>query len=274
MNSSINWVGGKSKLYKTIISIMPEHKCYVEAFAGGIWTLINKPKVSVEVMNDINKELINFYEVVQNHYNEIKEKFEFIVSSRAIFEKYSGMTLEEISKMDKVERAVRFLYLNRCSHSGELKNYGYSNVRRSKVCIVTDDFDKLIGETHKRIKDVYIEQGDYKDIIRRYDKRENVKEEQKVLFYFDPPYHKTYDYQGNSINYEELENKLSSMKSYWILSVKDSEYMRKLFGKYKILVVDVKENIVNNKVDCDIRRELIILNYEPSIIPKNTILLS
>lgn len=274
MNSSINWVGGKSKLYKTIISIMPEHKCYVEAFAGGIWILINKPKVSVEVMNDINKELVNFYEVVQNEYNEMKEKFKFIVSSRDMFEKYISMTLEEINSMNKIERAVRFLYINRCSHSGLMKNYGYSNIRRSKVCIVTDDFDKLIGETHKRIKDVYIEQGDYKNIIDRYDKRESAKEEQKVLFYFDPPYYQTYDYQGNPVDYEELKNKLSSMKSYWILSVKDSEFVRKLFKEYKILAVEVKENIVNNKLDCDIRRELIILNYEPSVIPKNTIVLS
>ena len=154
-----------------------------------------------------------------------------------------------------------------------MKNYGYSNIRRSKLCIVTDDFDKIIGEVHKRIKDIYIEHGDYKDIIKRYDKRENRKEEQKVLFYFDPPYYQTYDYEGNSVDYEELKNELSRMKSNWILSVKDSEYVRNLFKEYVILATEIKENIVSNKLDCDSRRELIILNYDLSILPEKTIIL-
>lgn len=271
MNSPINWVGGKSKLYNTIISIMPEHKCYVEAFAGGIWTLINKSKVRVEVINDINKELVNFYQVIQNDYDKMKEKFKFMISCREIFTQYKNMSDEDISNMDKVDRAIRFLYLNRCSHSGLMQNYGYSNTRRSKLCIVTDDFDKIVGEVHKRIKDIYIECGDYKDIIKRYDKRENTKEEQKVLFYFDPPYYQTYDYEGHSVDYEELKRELSNMKSNWILSVKDSEYVRNLFSEYIILATEVRENIVNNKLDCDTRRELIILNYKPKIVPDKTI---
>ncbi len=274
MNSPINWIGGKSKLYETIISIMPEHKCYVEAFAGGIWTLINKPKVSVEVINDINKELVNFYQVIQNDYYKMKEKFKFMISSREMFNQYRNMSCEDICSMDKVDRAIRFLYLNRCSHSGRMQNYGYSNIRRSKLCIVTDDFDKIIGEVHSRIKDLYIECGDYKKIIERYDKRENAKEEQKVLFYFDPPYYQTYDYEGNSVDYEELKNELAKMRSNWILSVKDSEYVRKLFKEYVILATEVKENISNNKVDCNTRRELIILNYEPSMVPDKTIMLN
>ena len=273
MNSPVNWVGGKSRLYNEIISIMPEHKCYVEAFAGGIWTLINKQKTSVEVINDVNKELINFYKVIQNDYDEMKEKFRFIISSREIFNEYKNMTFEDINNMSKVDRAIRFLYINRCSHSGVMKNYGYTNTRRSKLCIVTDDFDEMIGSVHKRIKDVYVECGDYKEMIKRYDKKENTKEEQKVLFYFDPPYYQTYDYEGNAVDYEELKQELSKMKSNWILSVKYSDYVRNLFNEYEILAIDVKESIVNNKLDCDTRSELIILNYRATIIPEKMTLL-
>ena len=35
------------------------------------------------------------------------------------------------------------------------------------IIIVTDDFDKIIGEVHSRIKDLYIECGDYKKINRK-----------------------------------------------------------------------------------------------------------
>lgn len=35
LNSPIRWVGGKSRLRKQIIPLIPPHTCYVELFAGG-----------------------------------------------------------------------------------------------------------------------------------------------------------------------------------------------------------------------------------------------
>ena len=32
MRSPIKWVGGKSKLSKAIVALIPEHTCYVEVF--------------------------------------------------------------------------------------------------------------------------------------------------------------------------------------------------------------------------------------------------
>lgn len=267
MNSPVNWIGGKSRLYKKIIELMPEHKCYVEPFAGGIWVLINKEKSSVEVINDVNKELINLYEVIKTDYIKMKENFNYIVSSREVFDYYKNMNEKDLDNMSKVDRAIRFLYLNRCSHSGRMETYGYSNVRRSKICVITDDFDETIGKVHKRIKDIYIEHGDYKEMIRRYDKRLKCKETQKVLFYFDPPYDRTYNYKGKGIDYDSFKSNICKMNSDWILSVKDSERMRILFKDYLILSTNVKENIVNNKIECSDRSELIILNYFPNKIP-------
>lgn len=65
-----SWVGGKSKLCKTIIPLIPKHTCYVEPFAGAAWVFWKKEKSKVEVLNDINNELINLYRVVQNHFEE------------------------------------------------------------------------------------------------------------------------------------------------------------------------------------------------------------
>lgn len=267
MKSPLRWIGGKSKLYNKIISIMPEHKCYVEPFAGGLWILLNKPKARVEVANDINKELVNFYRVLQNNYNELKEKFKFAISSREIFDEYLNMTACEIIKMSNVDRATRFLYLNRCSYSGRMTSYGFSNSRRSNLCTITDDFDEIIRQVHYRIKDIYIECGDYQKLVKRYDKRLDAKEKQSILFYFDPPYDGVYDYEGNSINYEDFSRALYTMKSNWILSVNDTEYVRSLFSQYTMLEVNVTETIASSGSDVAIRNELIIINYELSQIP-------
>jgi DNA adenine methylase len=42
IRSPIKWVGGKSKLRKTIVPIIPEYDCYVEVFGGAGWVLFSK----------------------------------------------------------------------------------------------------------------------------------------------------------------------------------------------------------------------------------------
>lgn len=53
----IPWVGGKRRLAKKILPIFPEHKCYVEPFAGGAALFFMKDPAKVEVLNDINLEI-------------------------------------------------------------------------------------------------------------------------------------------------------------------------------------------------------------------------
>ena len=63
----IPYLGGKSKLAKTIISKMPEHTCYCEVFAGGASVFFKKPPSPSEIINDMDKDLITLYRVVKNH---------------------------------------------------------------------------------------------------------------------------------------------------------------------------------------------------------------
>ncbi|GER92693.1 hypothetical protein A45J_0411 [hot springs metagenome] len=65
MNSFIAWIGGKRILAKTIISMMPEHHCYVEVFGGAGCVLFRKKPSQVEVWNDLNSNLVNLFMVVK-----------------------------------------------------------------------------------------------------------------------------------------------------------------------------------------------------------------
>ena len=58
------------------------------------------------------------------------------------------------------------------------------------------------------------------------------------------------------------------------MSVKESESIFNLFNKYNILGAEVTENISNNRLDCKIRKELIMFNFTPSIIYTKTIVLN
>lgn len=69
------WMGGKCRLSKKIVEMLPEHVCYCEPFAGGAWVLFRKQESKVEVINDLNREIITFYRCIQHHLEEFIRYF-------------------------------------------------------------------------------------------------------------------------------------------------------------------------------------------------------
>src|SRR5439155_12263593 len=108
LNSPFKWVGGKSRLRKAIIALIPPHTCYVELFAGAAWVLFGKSASDVEVLNDIDQELISFFRVVREKPEELIASFEWELVSRAEFERLANL---DTSHLTDVERAHRFYYL-------------------------------------------------------------------------------------------------------------------------------------------------------------------
>ena len=89
----ISRMGGKSKLRKTIIEKLPPHICYVELFFGAGWVYFAKSPSRVEVINDVDKELINLFKMVKYHSPEIERLLEYEFSGRDIFEEYKNYTV-------------------------------------------------------------------------------------------------------------------------------------------------------------------------------------
>lgn len=67
LNPPISRMGGKSKLRKTIIDLIPDHNYYVEVFFGAGWVYFGKQPSKVEVINDIDAELINLFKMIKYH---------------------------------------------------------------------------------------------------------------------------------------------------------------------------------------------------------------
>ena len=71
MKTPISYYGGKQRLASTIIKLIPDHNLYCEPFCGGAAVFFQKEKSNVEVINDTNKLLINFYRQVQNDFTAL-----------------------------------------------------------------------------------------------------------------------------------------------------------------------------------------------------------
>ena len=114
MRGPLAYIGGKRALAKQIIDIFPKHTTYVEAFAGGAQVFFKKEPSKVEVLNDLDGEMVNFFRVCQQHYEELIRYLRFVVVSR----KWFDLLLDtDPAKLTDIQRAARQLYLLKKLHS-------------------------------------------------------------------------------------------------------------------------------------------------------------
>jgi DNA adenine methylase len=269
VNSPFKWVGGKSRFRRAIISLLPDHTCYVEPFAGAAWVLFGKPPSDVEVLNDIDQELITFFRVVKENPDELIASFEWELTSRAEFERLAGL---DPHNLDPVQRAHRFYYLIMAGWGGEL------NYPRFATSIMDGGHgNRLIGAlktlrerlqpVYDRLQTVIIENLDWQECMNRYDRIGTV-------FYLDPPY------PGNGCNYahnmrswedhKALVDRLKQTRAKWILSSYDNPQMRDFFPGHFIISVQSSSGMRVKKNDTTrvLNREILITNFSPKVNPR------
>src|ERR1700681_2180945 len=86
MVGPLSYIGGKNRLAKKIIAMLPEHTAYVEPFAGGAQVLFHKQPSNVEVLNDLDFDIVNFFRVCQWHYEEFVRYLRYCMASRKLHE--------------------------------------------------------------------------------------------------------------------------------------------------------------------------------------------
>lgn len=246
----ISRMGGKSKLRKTIIDMIPEHNCYIELFFGAGWVYFGKEPSKVEVINDIDKELINLFKMIKYHAPEIERQLEYEFSGRDVFEEYKNYTLEYLTE---IHRAVRFLYLISQSFAGKGKDFGYGTTSRPKPQIF---YKNVLDELGERLRNTYVENLSFEKIIDKYDREYS-------FFFCDPPYFETCGY-GNEFGEKEhllLRDKLKEIKGKFLLTINDHEKVREWYKDFNIKEVQVNYSVSRSKEARGKYNELIITNY-------------
>lgn len=256
MKSPIKWVGSKRQLAKDIVKIMPRHTCYVEPFVVGGSVLFEKERSKVEVINDIDGNLINFYKVMQNKKDAITNKIDNSLISRELFLEYRNSNWNEL---DEVERAFRFYYITKCSFGGLFRfnkkgecnsPFASSPSPKAKSSLHSTNTLKSIEEGFERLKGVLIENMDYKELIKKFDKED-------TFFFLDPPYDTEYSY-GLKFNHDELLEVCRNIKGKFILTLNAELYDK--FKEFNIVETEVNYSITCKDGD-NKNVELIITNY-------------
>jgi len=252
MVGPLAYIGGKNRLAKQIISILPEHTTYVEPFCGGAQVFFHKPASKVEVLNDLDGEVINFLRVCQWHHQELIRFTQYLVVSRAWFDIFAKL---DPTTLTDIQRATRFLYLQKNCFGGLVvkQHYHYGVVQRPNFN--PERLPVIIAEAHKRLQLVQLESLPYQEILDRYDRP-------STLFYLDPPYWNRRLYKTNLSpdDFRELEEKLRRITGRFVLSLDDKPEVRNLFRNWNMIELKLAYT-AQRKVGRQYA-ELLISNFE------------
>jgi DNA adenine methylase len=179
----ISWYGGKAHLAERIARLLPHHHTYVEAFGGAASLLFAKPRVTLEVYNDIDSGLVTFFRCLRDQPDQLARLLRLTPYAREEFTICLD-TWETVE--DDLERARRWYVRMRqafgCSVSkswGHELNGALSGGTRAASFAAT--IDELERFSH-RLRGVQIEHLDWRELLDRYDAP-------GVCMYLDPPYH-------------------------------------------------------------------------------------
>ncbi len=181
----LKWHGGKWYLAPKIVSLMPPHIHYVEAYAGGLAVLLAKAPDGVsEVVNDVDGRLTNFWRVLQHEQHFAR--FQRIMQA-VPFSEIEWRDSEVNSVIaEPVESAVRFFIRCRQSLAGRMDTFASLSRTRTRRRMNEQASAWLnaiegLSAVHARLKRVAILDRDASDVIRQQDGP-------GTLFYLDPPY--------------------------------------------------------------------------------------
>lgn len=185
LRSPIVWFGGKGRMTNKIGPLIPPHHIYVEAFGGGASMLLSKEPSPVEVYNDLDSGLVNFFRVLRDPAKCMKLYMLALLTPHSR-EEYNRYKAGWDSCSDDIERAYQWFYVARNSFGGMFGgSWGFTVTNSSRgmggrASAWQSTIDQL-AQIHARLMRVQVENNDFRKVIATYDTPD-------TLFYLDPPY--------------------------------------------------------------------------------------
>jgi DNA adenine methylase len=221
IKTPISYYGGKQSMLNEILPLIPEeHKIYVEPFFGGGAVFWAKEPSRCEVINDVNMNIVNFYEVLKHSYFDLRKKVEATLHSRETYKRaliiYNSPWL--FPDMPVI-RAWAFYVVTNQGFSCKIGTWGYDRDKRART--IQNKIDSFQEELSDRLRYTQIEQNEAHKVISSRDTED-------TFVYADPPYIDTNQghYGGYSHEYFKRDlNALANMKGKFLLSTYPSDIL-------------------------------------------------
>jgi DNA adenine methylase len=180
LKTPLSYYGGKQILAKIILGLIPPHRVYCEPFLGGGAIFFAKEPSRVEIINDANGEIINFYEVLQRDFTALEREVTISLHSRKQHHQ-AEVIYQNPEMFDRIKRAWAIWMLANGSY-GCMLDGGFGYDRTGTTSKKMSNKRALFSVDYAiRLQRVQIECCDALRIIRSRDTVE-------TFFYLDPPY--------------------------------------------------------------------------------------
>ena len=252
------YIGGKRNLAKRLCALIDqvEHDAYAEPFVGmgGIF-LRRSSRPKVEAINDISGDVANFFRVLQEHYPYFIDMLRWRIASRNEFERLTGLDPE---KLTDLQRAARFLYLQRMGFGGKVNGRTFGVDKLGSARFNIGKLEPLLADIHERLLGVVIEQLPFEQFIARYDRP-------GMLFYCDPPYFGCEDDYGADVfdrsDFARLSNALARARGQFIISINDTPEIREIFSQFELNEISTTYTLNGATQRAGNAKELLISNF-------------
>jgi len=165
------------------------------------------------------------------------------------------LTQTDPTTLTDLERAARFLYLQRVSFGGKVNGRTFGTGPDNGARFDLSRLVPILEDVHERLAGVTIECLPWDEVLKRYDRP-------YTLFYLDPPYYGVEDYYGKGMfdreDFARLADALASINGRFILSINDHPSIRKTFRRFEIEEAELKYTV--NRGAQKRAKELIITN--------------
>lgn len=261
MLAPIIWFGGKSMMVQKLVDLIPKHEVYFEVFGGGGALLFAKQPSRVEVYNDVDSRLVNFFRVIRDPetFAEFYRQISLIPNSREEFE--DARARARGKKGDMIEKAVDMYILTRQSFSGNMRCWKFINSNdwgHHQWINSIEDLPRAV----KRLMRVSIEHISFEKLLPHADFEE-------AFVYLDPPYLRQtrkskyeYKHEMSDEQHRTLLRTIKKMKSKIMLSGYHSELYDGELTDWRTLEFDAKQ-LQRIHHNAPTRKEVVWMNYEP-----------
>jgi DNA adenine methylase len=247
---ALKYYGAKWNLAPWIISHFPKHDNYIEPCGGTAAVLLQKQPSALEVFNDLDSNVVNFFRVLRDRQDELIEKIKLTPYAREEFEYCRQRSNDEL------ENARRFFvgcWMSiSCTSFDKTSGWRSTSYWKQLRVIHVVSYKSAIENLYHvadRFKYVQIENRPAQYVIERYDNKDS-------LIYFDPPYVKETRSQKNQYNLEvdnqfhiDCAELLKQCKGAVIVSGYNCELYEQLYGNWQRFDKEVLNNSGNKRIE-------------------------
>lgn len=272
LRSPVPWMGGKHYSAHHIISAFPSpanYDVYVDLFGGAAHVLIQKPPYKhVEVYNDINNDLVNFWMQCRDNAQALEASCRTLPYARSLYYAYHR-SLFDGTQFTPTERAVRWFYTLRSNFSGQPLNpspngwsAGLKDARHGAAGSYHGALD-LLESLQVRLRRVLIDNRDFEGVFKQYDS-------DQTLFYIDPPYldceHYYQDADGATFSLDDhkrLASVVSTSSAYIAISYYPHPLLDDLYptSKWRRVTWKTPKHSQRTQETHTMATEMLLLNY-------------